>query len=688
MFKQFENSTLEEITNHNGYEYQCWVPPLGYGVNTATGELEETEILKNGDDPLKHFFVRTEMPKLWARRLAEQDDRQRTDPDYYDPILWEFEKQEWGRRLRGVWFWKYDRKTETSAPVYITGLHYLYINWWKFQGKYNNFRTPDRKFFYVLDYCIEDPNCLGLIEFTKRKQGKTARAGVFLYEYISRSNEQHGGIQSKTDKDAFEVFKKAVVAPWRKLPYFFRPTFDTALGDNPKGELRFFDPSQKGKKALRVVTDEDEQALDSFIDFESRGADAYDGPELHRYVSDESGKLKDVSILDRHDVVMFCSEVDGKFVGKHLYTTTVEEMEAGGAEFLKLVQNSDPLKRNDLGRTISGLYTYFTPAQWTMEFDIYGDPDEEKAIAYFEARRKSLKDKPRQLSSFIRKNPMTFKEAFRVDGDKCLYNSMKLNDQLELLSWNEDYVERGNFGWENGVRDTKVIWKKDPNGRWVIVRSFLPKPEEVNNVKRLTKHFEPLNDIRFGSGCDTFDHDQTEDNSRQSRGASLVKQKNNPYNFDDPLNGAYVCMYLARPNTAPLFYEDMIMQCFYFSCKILAETNKPGILNYFRNRGYAHFLVHLPGYKEPGVPSTPENKQMASELLEVQIEDHADKIFFTDLIDDCLLANLKKTQPFDIFMAALWTELSCSVKYLSKPADEKVKDIRKYLRKYKIRQSA
>ena len=171
-------------------------------------------------------------------------------------------------------------------------------------------------------------NCLGLIEITKRKEGKTARSGLFLYHYIFRTEAMHGGIQSKTDGDAAEVFQKAVIAPWRKLPEFLRPIFDRSAGDSPSKELRLFNTSQKGRKK-----NTEDAALESFIDYKPAKPSAYDGPELHRYVSDEAGKLEGHSIADRHDVVMFCSEVDGKYIGKQLYTTTVEEMENGGAEF-------------------------------------------------------------------------------------------------------------------------------------------------------------------------------------------------------------------------------------------------------------------------------------------------------------------------------------------------------------------
>ena len=55
----------------------------------------------------------------------------------------------------------------------------------------------------------EDPDCMGMLEITKRRFGKTYRGGLFLYDYITRTRMTNGGIQSKTGADAKKVFAKA-----------------------------------------------------------------------------------------------------------------------------------------------------------------------------------------------------------------------------------------------------------------------------------------------------------------------------------------------------------------------------------------------------------------------------------------------------------------------------------------------
>ena len=703
MFKEIPGGTIEEIPNHNGFVFKCWVPPFGYGVDVSTGKLEPTDVIKISEVKSEQKWERPTLPKDWNKRRREEERKREAlykahvakggDPDeppeYYDPYLMEFENREWKRRLRGVWVMINGKKT------YLTGLHYMYISWWKYQGKYMDYRDPDRKFFYVWRYCEEDPDSLGLIEFTKRKDGKTARAGLILYEPISRTPNVHGGIQSKTDVDGEEVFKKAVVTPWRYLPDFFRPVYDEALGDSPKRELRLFATSKRGKGSHKMGQ-QNQMALDSWIDFAASVAEAYDGPELFRYVSDECGKLKKVSILDRHNVVMFCSEVNGKYIGKQYYCTTVEEMESGGAEFKELVENSDASKKDKVtNRTISGLYVYFRPYYQTLNFDEYGMPDEIRNKKEHAARCAALQSSGKSLSSFIRKNPNTVEDAFRVDGDKCIYNSDKLNQQRDILSWNKNFVERGNFAWKDGKRDTVVIWEPSKNGRWEMCKGFQinaggekDKGVEIQNfgVEKIGGTMRPKFNWRFGSGLDPYKSNDVEDNKKASQAASLVKQKANIFNQEDPLTGAYICKYRHRGETVTMLGEDMIMQCVYFGTSILIENNVgTALFDYFKIRGYGAFLMYLPGYKEPGIPSTEENKQTAFYLMEAQVENNSNKIFFTDLIDDLLNMNLKKTRKYDLGMCGLWTEVACENPAFraSTPLDTRitVKDIFKPFKK-------
>lgn len=661
MFKKIPNGTKFIIDGPEA-PYECWVPPVGYGTHADTGEIAKTDVIKRSAKKSEQFWERQTLPANWAERCEKELQIRETDRNFIDAELQEIRKREWRRRIYGVWFYN------NGEPVYITGQHYMLLNYWKFQGKWFDYREPNRDYYYVLQYCIEDPNCLGLIEVTKRKEGKTARGGLFIYEYISRTEARHGGIQSKTDGDAQEVFQKAIVTPWRKLPEFFKPIFDRSAGDNPTKELRFFNTSQKGKKK-----NEEDAALESFIDYKSAQPLAYDGPELHRYLSDEAGKLVAHSIADRHDVVQFCSEVDGVFVGKHLYTTTVEEMEAGGSEFRKLVNRSNRNERDENGRTKSGLYMYFLPSFKTMFYNRYGQPDERKGRDYFMNRRKALENDTRALSSFIRKNPFTLEEAFRIDGDKCLYDAEKLNNQLDRLSWGENHTTRGNFVWEKGERDTRVVFQKDKSGRWEVTMLF-EKQEDSNLVSRAGNYFQPLNTLKFVMAADPFSHDIVVDN-RRSNGAGVVKMK-----FDamssSPYNDSFVCKYLARPEAASIYYEDMLKTAVYYGCQVLFESNKNNWKDYFINRGYEPFLMKLPGYSDYGIPGNKQTHQQLAEVTEEYILNKCDKVFFKDMLKDWLEFDINNTTKFDTAMAAGYALIADGKKLYQRASE--MKAITKY----------
>lgn len=683
MFKQHKGFTKETISSNaeiNGktFIFECWMPPLGYGLNSVTGEVEKTDVLKRSTNPKEQYWQRTPLPDDWDKRRTAETEQRKKDKDFYDPVLAKFEQQEWRRRLCGLWFYN------KGKPCYLTGLHYFILNWWKFDGRYFNFRDPNRKLFYVWDYCCEDTNCLGLIEITKRKEGKTARAGAVEYEYVSRTGNVHGGIQSKTDDDAYEVFMKAIISPWKKLPDFFRPIYDTAQGDTPKNELRFFKPSQRGKKALHLNY-EDAEELESWIDYKASGVDAYDGPLLHRYISDEAGKLRDVSIVERHNTVQFCSEVDGRFIGKHLYTTTVEDMESGGSEFHKLIQLSDPDNRDKNGRTQSGLYTYFLPAYQTMysrETEKYGFPDEAYGREYFMNKRDALRNNPRELASFIRKNPFSLSEAFDTGSDKCHFNSLILREVCSSLMWSQDEIcEAGNFEWE-GERFGKVVWKPIKTGRWLMPKGF-KKNDLGAGFERRGNLCYPSNTVRFISGCDPYQHGIVEVGTG-SLAASHVYNRYDTSNLPEFYDKAFICQYHSRPKMSSMFHEDMAKQCMYFGCQILIENNKEGgIRKYFIDNGLEAFLIRLPQYKDYGIPSSEDNKALLVNLMEEHIERHGTKIYFYKLADQLIRFDVTKTEKSDLVMSSGWTLVADYYKKARIVNTSNTEDISNYFRRYK-----
>lgn len=674
MFYPVENGSVYDVPdNCFGFIYKCQSPPVGYGVNSITGELQETDIIKRSDIPEECYWERYIIPKEWHEARRREKERQKFDKKFIDPYVEAIRAREWKRRLCGVHFHNFNPKTGEVEIKYITGQHYLYCTYWKFQGKFMDYRVNDMEAWYVLKYCETDPNCLGKNEITKRKLGKTAKLGCWIYERTSRPPfNQHAAFQSKGDTDAEEVMKKAIVQPWQKLPDFFRPIYDTMKGDDPN-ELRFFHTSRRG--SVTEQEREEEEALESWIEYGASGEAVFDGPELSSYGSDEAGKTKrPVSIKERQNVVRYCQEIDGEFEHRKAYYTTTVEIENGeedNYEFQEMTAMSNPLERDDNGRTMTGLYTYFLPAQKGMYFDRYGYPDEEKAITYLLNTRKKYEEegKTRELSSFKRKNPMTFKEAFSADGTKTLYNPEVINEQLDFVTWRNDLTERGDLVWKNGYKMERPVvkengdiiyelnsveWVSNPYGKFERVKGWTPR--EPNKVYKNGSKFIPNNNFAFRIGCDPFKYDKTKD-KRRSNCAAYVYQINDDLHPDDEYNDMFVIRYAFREESTRLANEDILKLAWWCGCQVLFERNVNHWKQDFTDWDCSGFLMYLTGETEPGVYTDGKGTvvQMICNFTEAYINQFIKKVYFKTLMrkeTGWLGFKVEDTQVFDEPMSA------------------------------------
>jgi len=663
---------------------KCWIPPVGYGYHhdpqqaaelTAKGLhtnlLEQVDILKRSDKKDEQYWERPALPAELMDWKAEEEERQRTDPNYHHPELMKIIRREWHRRRYGVWFYNHGK------PVYLTGTHYFYLTHWKIDTGYPDYRLIDLEYFYYWQYCFEDDKCFGILEITRRRGGKSYRASCILYEIISRSANSQGGIQSKEKEAAADFFQNKLVPSFTALPYFFVPEYDTSKGDTPKEELRFFRTTKKGARAKERNKTPD---LQSTVTYRDSKAKAYDGRKLKIYVGDESGKVQ-VNVLDRHKVLKYClMDNRRRIIGKMIITSTVEEMGVRYG-FDKLWKQSNPRERGSNGQTTSGLYKFFIPAHRGGDYDIYGNPYEQATMDAINRDREAHQDSVEELNDIIRKEPMTEEEAFYVDAKQCHFNPNTLNFRLsDLGMMGNHYKERGNFVWQNNVRDTKVVWQPDIKGRWEICWLFEGNGQSNKVVRRGSKYL-PDNGLHFVTGCDPFDHDVVEDEGRRSKGCAFTLKRHNPFEANHAYNNAFVCKYFYRQELAFMFYEDMIMQCFYFGSPMLVENQKQGLIKYFDARGYKDFLIHLADYKEVGIPSNTENKILMLEQMQGYFKDHIDKCYFPDLIQDLLKFEIADTQKYDLSMAAGWTLFANSYT-VAKKGTSGLKDITKLFKRY------
>jgi len=595
------------------------------------------DVYKRSKTSSEQYWQRNEIPKALERITSIFQWNEK--PTDFKNLWVDYIEGEFDKRELGYWF------MNDGKPTYVTGAHYMYLQWTSIDVGYPDYREANRILYIYWEACKADKRSFGMDYLKIRRSGFSFMSSSECVNTGTLAKDSRVGILSKTGADAKKMFTDKVVPINSRLPFFFKPIMDGM--DKPKTELAFRIPAAKiTKKNMYDIANDELMGLDTTIDWKNTDDNSYDGEKLLLLVHDESGKwLKPNNILNNWRVTKTCLRLGSKIIGKCMMGSTSNALAKGGEEFKKLYNDSDVTKRNANGQTKSGMYSLFIPMEWNMEgfIDIYGMPVFRKpakpirgvdgemidngAIDYWEAEVESLKNDPDALNEFYRQFPRTESHAFRDESKQSLFNLTKLYQQIDyndsLIT--EHHLTRGSFHWKDGIIDSKVVWAPDKRGRFLV--SWLPKKGLQNKVvdKRGIKY--PGNDHLGSFGCDSYDISGTVGGGG-SNGALHGMTK---FNMDDAPSNEFFLEYVARPQTAEIFFEEVLMACIFYGMPILVENNKPRLLYHFKNRGYRGFSINRPDkhYNRlskterelGGIPNSSEDiKQAHASAIESYIE--------------------------------------------------------------------
>ena len=511
-------------------------------------------------------------------------------------------EQEFDRRENGFFF------MNNGIETYMTGSHYMYCQWTKIDVGLPDFREANRIFFIYWEACKADPRCFGMVYLKIRRSGFSFMASSEAVNIGTLAKDARIGIQSKTGGDAKTMFTNKVVPISSNLPFFFKPIMDGM--DKPKTELAFRVPASKiTKKNMYDDSEAELEGLDTSIDWKNTADNSYDGEKLIYLVEDESGKLEAPNnILNGWRVRKTCLRLGSRIIGKCMMGSTPNALAKGGANFKKLYEDSNIKTRNENGQTKSGMYSLYIPMEWNFEgyIDRYGMPVFRKpetpiigidgrpitngAIDYWENEVASLKNDADALNEFYRQFSRTESHAFRDESKASLFNLTKIYQQIDYNDSliRDQILTRGSFHWKNGEKDTQVVWTPDPRGRFLV--SWIPNTAMQNQVIYKNGNKYPANEHIGAFGCDPYDISGTVGGGG-SNGSLHGLTK---FNMDNAPSNHFFLEYIARPQTAEIFFEEVLMACVFYGMPILVENNKPRLLYHFKNRGYRGFSMNRP----------------------------------------------------------------------------------------------
>ncbi len=698
--------TVKQMNRYNKWEY-------GYNkdydivVISKTGkigEIYEIQNLKialplteNVSENKEQKWLPIEYPKELSRIKSVFDWE--NYPTEFKEKWYDYIDEEFNRRDKGHWF------NNKGAATYLTGSHYMYLQWTKIDVGHPDFRESNRLFFIFWEACKADNRCYGMCYLKNRRSGFSFMSSSELVHQATTSRDSRFGILSKTGADAKKMFTDKVVPISINYPFFFKPIQDGM--DRPKTELAYRVPASKftRRKLDANETLKEIAGLDTTIDWKNTGDNSYDGEKLRLLAHDESGKWeRPDNILNNWRVTKTTLRLGSRIIGKCMMGSTSNSLSKGGDNFKKLYYDSDVTKRNRNGQTSSGLYSLFIPMEWNYEgyidmygapvfdtpdkpvLDSFGDKIEQGVIEYWENEVEGLKNDQDGLNEFYRQFPRTESHAFRDEAKQSLFNLTKIYEQIDF---NDDIttsnlISRGSFQWKNGIKDTTVEFMPNKNGRFKI--SWIPKFEMQNrmNLKSGTKY--PGNEHLGAFGCDSYDISGTVDGIG-SNGALHGLTK---FTMDEAPSNHFFLEYVARPQTAEIFFEDVLMACVFYGMPILAENNKPRLLYHFKRRGYRGYSMNRPDklYNKlsvtereiGGIPNSSQDmKQSHAAAIESYIEKYVGRkesgcgtMYFSRTLEDWARFDINNRTKFDASISSGLAIMACN-KNLYAPTQQRQK---------------
>ena len=316
--------------------------------------------------------------------------------------------------------------------------------------------------------------------------------------------------------------------------------------------------------------------------------------------------------------------------------------------------------------------------------DHNGDVIDVGVIEHWNNEAEGLKSDQDALNEFYRQFPRTEEHAFRDETKNSIFNLVKIYEQID---YNEDLansavVTTGSFSCENGIKDSKVKFTPNPNGRFKV--SWIPSASVQNNQFIKNGRKSPGNEHIGAFGCDSYDISGTTD-GRGSKGALHGLTK---FSLEDHPPNAFFLEYVARPQTAEMFFEDVLMACVFYGMPLLCENNKPRLLYYFKRRGYRGYSMNRPdkiwnklsvAEKEiGGIPNSSEDiKQAHAAAIESYIDQYIGlksdgqycNMYFNETLNDWAKFDINKRTKFDAAISSGLAIIACN-KNLYKPVPQ------------------
>jgi hypothetical protein len=505
------------------------------------------------------------------------------------------------------YFWNGRWMFINGELVWITGMHwdFLQVNKWDFG--YAQYLKQQRFDFYFRDLVRKDPNCYGEAVLKCRRCGFTTQElEEAIYTLIEDENS-NVAFQSSEKTKCIRTLLHPMIQAFLSRPAWMRPKFYAPNGKKPRNSLELI----SNRVSILDGPGDDEYMGGTALAYPTV-ASAIDGYKKRLVVMDEVFKWEDVSPIETLGINKKCV-VEYGIKGKVHALSTMGDNDAviqAVKEGCKIIYDSNPRVRDQNNRTTSGLYEWFVSAIHSADipeeyrdsaYTKYGDINKDKAEAYVrgEVNKHPAGSKERVFE--MRRLPLEKKHGLMAATSNSHFPELRMQDRLDILNQlpthKKPYV-RGNLSHPD--MKGKVHFTPDELGIWLIaVHPYFSVERDIDTRNRWRESngkFKPPKNPEYVIGYDPIKAKKKNTSSNNLSLACIKVWKKFNYfgavdeNGNEIVN-EYCALMLHRPEDPKDAHFEAVKACRYFGAPINVERNVADTDDVFIEHGMEDFLL-------------------------------------------------------------------------------------------------
>lgn len=221
-----------------------------------------------------------------------------------------------------------------------------------------------------------------------------------------------------------------------------------------------------------------------------------------------------------------------------------------------------------------------------------GNTDEPVAKKFILLQRQRVIDNSsdkRAIDRHVSEQPVLPSEAV-LNLSTNIFPKAELQKHLSEIRNNKKLNNYKHVGELNQKEDGTVVFEAYPKAKQRDITKYRLSPSD-DPTGQIVIWEHPIDNAPWGlyvGGCDPYDHDKSGTNSLGS--VFIYKRFQSFEQYHDII----VAEYTGRPDTAEMFYENVLLLLKYYNATLLYENEKRGLFFYFDKKNSLHYLADQP----------------------------------------------------------------------------------------------